>query len=231
MTGTAATTTTDTTATDAGTNTASTDTTTGGGAAATATDATGTEATPPADDPAAWDPERAKRTIENQRRAESDLKRANAEMKAKLDEIERGKLSEQEKLAADLEAANKRADEAAKAVNDMRQSQAFDTAAIAAGIPPNALKAARAVAGDVATTDESGIVSIDDTVFDRLKAEHGYLFGQAAPPTTQVSFGSAASQGPGGKQGVTLTPDQIAMANKAGVSLEDFAKHAARTKR
>lgn len=210
-----------------GTPPASEGTATGGGAAAPATDATGTEATPPDDDPATWDPERAKRTIENQRRAEAELKRANAEMKAKLDGIEREKLTEAERVAADLAASQATLAAARKEV----ESAKFEAAALAAGIPAERLTAARAVAGEVVTSDDAGNVSVDTAVFDRLKVEHEYLFGQAAPPTPQVSFGAAASQGPGGNQGHGLTAEQVAMANRQGMSLDDFAKYSQRTKR
>ncbi len=192
-----------------------------------ATDPTGTEAvTPPADDPATWDPERAKRTIENQRRVEAEQKRVIAEQKAKLDTIEREKLTEAERVAADLATATAARDAARKEVADAR----FEAAAVAAGIPADRLTAARAVAGEVVTTDASGNVSVDTTVFDRLKAEHAYLFGSQAAPQPNVSFGAAASQGPGGQQGA-LSPDEVAMAQRAGMTNDEWAKYAQRTKR
>lgn len=198
-----------------------------GGDGGSATEPPGTEATPPADEWANFDADRAKQTIQNQRRAEAELKRANAEMKAKLDEIERAKLSDAERTAADLEKSNA---ELAAARGQVFSAK-FDAAAIAAGVAPNALAAARAVAGDVSSTDDSGIVSVDTAVFDRLKAEHGYLFGSQAAPQPHVSFGAAASQGPGGTQGHGLTADQVAMANRARIPLDEFAKYSQRTKR
>lgn len=209
--------TTDTTTTDAGTTTTSTDTTTGGGAAATATEPTGTEAKPPWGDD--FDPARAWQTIQNQRRIETELK-------AKVSEYEREKLTEQEKAEADLAAAKTAAEAAKQEVLDAR----FEAAAIGAGIPPERIAAARAVAGEFTTTDATGIVSVDTSVFDRLKADHEYLFGQAAPPTTQVSFGAAVSQGQGGQQG-TLSADEVAMAQRAGMTPDEWAKYAQRTKR
>lgn len=221
-------TTADTTTTDAGTSTTSTDTTTGGGAAATATDQTGTDATqttPPWGDD--FDPQRAWQTVQNQRRVESEQKRVIAEQQAKLDEIERAKLTEAERVKDDLDKAKA---EAAKAKQDVLDAR-FESAAIAAGIPPERIAAARAVAGEFTTSDDSGTVSVDTAVFDRLKAEHDYLFGQQAAPQTQVSFGAAASQGPGGNQGAGLTSEQVAMANRSGIDPADFAKYAQRTKR
>jgi hypothetical protein len=81
------------------------------------------------------------------------------------------------------------------------------------------------------TSDDAGNVSVDTAVFDRLKVEHEYLFGSQAAPQPQVSFGAAASQGPGGNQGHGLTAEQVAMANRLGQSLDDFAKYSQRTKR
>lgn len=220
MTGTTDTTTTDKTTTDAGTSTTSTDTTASGGDGSGATDQTGTDATKTGTDEwANFDAERAKNTILNQRRVESELKQQLAEAKAKEDERLRAEMTEQEKLKADKEAAELAAQKARDDANAAR----FDAAAIHAGIPLERLAAARAVAGEVVSTDASGNMTIDTTVFDRLKAEHGYLFGQqAAPPP--VSFGAAASQGQGG-QGVGLTPDQIAMAQRGGMTPEEFAKY------
>lgn len=219
--------TTDTTTTEAGTTASSTDTTTGGGAAAGATDQTGTDATQATDEWANFDADRAKQTIQNQRRAEAELKRVVAEQKAKLDEIERGQLSEQERLKADKDAA----EAALTTAREQVAAAKFEAAAVAAGIPADRLTAARAVAGDVVTSDDAGNVTIDTAAFDRLKAEHSYLFGSQAAPQPQVSFGAAASQGPGGTQGHGLTPEQVAMANKANIPLEEFAKYAQRTKR
>jgi len=200
--------------------------TTGGDTPPAATEPPGTEATPPADEWANFDADRAKRTIENQRRAEAELKRSNAEMKAKLDEIEREKLTEAERVKDDLDKAKAEAAKARQEVLDAR----FEAAAIGAGIPPERIAAARAVAGEFTTTDATGIVSVDTTVFDRLKADHEYLFGQAAPPTTQLSFGAAVSQGQGGQQG-TLSADEVAMAQRAGMTPDEWAKYAQRTKR
>lgn len=217
----------DTTTADTGTTAASADTATGGGAAGSATDSTGTDAA--GDEWKDFDAERAKQTILNQRRVEADLKRQlaeNADIVAKAAETERAKLSEQERLAADLEAAKKDAEAAKREALDAR----FESAAIAAGIPADRLKAARAVAGEVATTDESGIVSIDTTVFDRLRETDEYLFGQQAAPQTSVSFGAAASQGQGGQQS-GLSADEVAMAQRAGMSTEEWAKYAQRTRR
>lgn len=219
-------TTTDTNTTDAGTTAASTDTTTGGGATAEATETTGTDATQSTDEWANFDAERAKQTITHQRKAEADLKRANAELKAKVEEFEREKLTESERAAADLEAAKTAAAAAKQEVLDAR----FEAAAIAAGIPAERLAAARAVAGEFATTDESGTMSIDTTVFDRLKADHEYLFGQTAAQQANVSFGAAASQGQSGKQG-GLSADEVAMAQRAGMTPDQWAKYAQRTKR
>ena len=216
----------DTNTPPAGTPPVPTDTPTGGGAGGSATETPATDGTPPADDPATWDPERAKRTIENQRRVEAEQKRVIAEQRAKLDEIEREKLTEAERVAADLEAAKS----AAATAREEAAAARFEAAAIHAGIPPERLAAARAVAGDVATADESGTLTIDATVFGRLKAEHAYLFGQQAAPSPVVSFGAAASQGQGG-QGVGLTPDQTAMAHRLGIPLDEFAKYSQRTKR
>lgn len=202
-----------------------TDTTTDGGDLSTARDAKdngGTEATPSASD--TWenfDAERAKRTIENQRRVEAELKKSNAEMRAKLDEIERSRLSEEEHAAIDLEKVKTDILAAREELANAR----FEAAAVAAGIPSDRLTAARAVAGDVIVSDESGNVSIDTSVFDKLKEQHGYLFTATAEPATGVSFGAASSQGFDG-QGTGLTPEQIEMAQRAGMSIEDFAKYA-----
>lgn len=225
------TTSTETTTPAAGTDQSTETTTTEGGGGGGATETQGTDATQPtaaADEWANFDAERAKQTILNQRKAEAELKRANAALEAKNKEYEREKLTEQERIVADLEAAKAEAETARKAVADMREQRAFDAAALAAGIPPNALTAARAVAGKVASSDESGNVTIDTAVFDRLKAEHGYLFGQQAAPPPPVSFGAASGQGSGGK-GDALTPDEIAMAQRAGMSTEDWAKYRQRT--
>lgn len=196
-------------------------TTTGGGDGTTgATEQVGTEA----DEWANFDAARAKQTITHQRKVEADLKRELAEQRKKVEEFERAQMTEAERVKADLEAAQRERDEAVKATAALRQQQAFDTAAVAAGILPNALTAARTIAAEVATSDEAGNMTVDDALFDRLKAEHGYLFTakQAAPP--QVTFGAAASQGPGGNT-TTLTPEQVAFAQKAGIEPEDFAKN------
>lgn len=202
-----------------------TDTTTGGGDLSTAHDAKdsgGTEATAPASD--TWenfDADRAKRTIENQRKVEAELKRQNAEMRAKLDEVERSRLSDEERAAIDLEKVKTDILAAREELANAR----FEAAAVAAGIPSDRMIAARAVAADVIVSDESGNVSIDTSVFDKLKERHGYLFTASAEPATNVSFGAASGQGFDG-QGTGLTPEQIEMAQRAGMSIEDFAKYA-----
>lgn len=198
--------------------------TTGGDAPPAATDTTGTDA-PPAWD-GEFDPERAKRTIENQRRAESELKRKLAEQQAKLDEIEREKMTEAEKAKADADRFKAEAEAARAEAFNAR----FEAAAVAAGIPPERIAAARAVAGEVATTDDSGNMSVDTSVFDRLKAEHGYLFGQQAAPQPHVSFGAAASQGQGGT-GAGLTAEQLAAATRLKMTPDEYVKYAARTPR
>lgn len=194
-----------------------------GGVGAPATDPPAKDGTPPWGDD--FDPARAWQTVQNQRASEAKLKQELSAERAKTEAFEREKLTESERIAADLAAA--KADIAT--AREQAAAARFDAEAIAAGIPADRLTAARAVAGDVVTTDESGTMSIDTTAFDRLKAEHAYLFGsQAAPPAT-VSFGAAASQGQGGQSG--LSADEVAMAKRAGMSAEDWAKYAQRTKR
>ena len=197
----------------------------GGDTTPAATDTTGTEA----DEWADFNAERAKQTILNQRRAEADLKSKLAAERAKVEDFERAQMTEAERVKADLEKAQRERDDALKQAAEITQRQAFDTAALAAGVNPKALAAARALAGGVATTDESGSMKLDGTTFDALKAEHGYLFTtqQAAPPV--VTFGAAAGQGSGG-QPTSLTPEQVAFAQKAGIAPEDFAKFASRTR-
>ena len=187
----------------------------GGDTTPAATDTTGTEA----DEWADFNAERAKQTILNQRRAEADLKSKLAAERAKVEDFERAQMTEAERVKADLEKAQRERDDALKQAAEITQRQAFDTAALAAGVNPKALAAARALAGEVATTDESG----------SMKLEHGYLFTtqQAAPPV--VTFGAAAGQGSGG-QPTSLTPEQVAFAQKAGIAPEDFAKFASRTR-
>lgn len=217
----------------------------GGDTPPVATDPPGTEATPPTpvDEWADFDAERAKQTILDQRRTEADLRARltalgksdseeslAAELAAerkKVKDFERAQLSEAERVRADLEAAVRERDEARRDAAELTQRQAFDTAATAAGILPNALAAARVIAADVASSDESGTMIVDDTLFASLKADHGYLFtaGQARPPL--VTFGAASSQGHGGTP-TTLTPQQVAMAHRAGINPEDFANAAAR---
>jgi hypothetical protein len=203
----------------------------GGETPPVATEPPGTEAAPPAaDEWANFDAERAKQTILNQRKAEAEAKAKLAEANARIAEFERAQLSDAEKLQADLEAAQRERDEALQAAAELTQRQAFDAAAVAAGVLPNALAAARAIAAEVAATDESGTMKVDGTLFDSLKADHGYLFTpqQAAPP--RVTFGAASSQGHGG-QTAALTPEQVAMAHRAGIAPEDFAKAAGRITR
>lgn len=209
-----------------------TDTTAAGGDGTTgATDQNGTEA-PAGTDAAAdgwqgeFDAPRAKRTIEHLRSREAELEKRAREAEAKIAEHEREKLSEADRIAADLKAAQ----EAAAAAREQVALARFEAAAVVAGIPADRITAARAVAGDVVTSDEAGNVSIDTAVFDRLKAEHGYLFAQQAAPPANVSFGAASSQAAGGS-GPQLTPDQIEMAQRAGMSLDDYAKYAQRTQR
>lgn len=201
----------------------------GGDTTTAATEPTGTEAaaTPPADEWENFDAERAKQTILNQRKAEAKLKAELAAERAKVGDFERAQMSELEKVQADLEAARAEAADARKSAADLAASQAFDAAARDAGINPKALAAARTIAADVATTDESGNMIVDETLFASMKAEHEYLFTpqQAAPP--RVTFGAALSQGHGGTP-TSLTPEQVAFAQRAGVPVEDFAKHAAR---
>lgn len=215
----------------AGTTPPVTDTTAAGGDGTPgATDQKGTEAPASTEADAGWqgefDAPRAKRTIEHLRSRETELEKRAREAEAKIAEHEREKLSEAERIAADLKAAQ----EAAAAAREQVAVARFEAAAVSAGIPADRITAARAVAGDVAVSDDAGNVTIDTAVFDRLKAEHGYLFAQQAAPPANVSFGAASSQAAGGS-GPQLTPDQIEMAQRAGMSLDDYAKYAQRTQR
>lgn len=200
----------------------------GGDTTPPATDQTGTDATPPWGD--GFDPARAWETIQKQRKAEDDLKAKLAAERKKVEDFERAQMTEAERVKADLEQAQRERDEAVKNAADIAQRQAFDTAAIAAGVNPKALNAARVIAADVATSDESGNMTINESLFDAIKAEHGYLFTaqQARPP--QVTFGAATGQGQGGHT-TSLTPEQVAFAQKAGIPVEDFAQAAGRIKR
>ncbi len=198
----------------------------GGAGTPTATEQTGTEAT--GDEWANFDAERAKQTILNQRAAEAELKSKLAAERKKVEEYEREKLSEDERLKADLEAARAELEKTRKDAAEQAARLAFDNAALAEGINPKAIEAARVVANKVAESDESGSMIVDGKLFDKLKSEHDYLFTQqqAAPP--RVTFGAATGQGSGGQ--ANLTPEQVAFAQKAGLSLEDFAKYANRDK-
>lgn len=187
---------------------------------------TGTEAKPSEWD-GEFDADRAKRTIENLRRIEAEHKRKLAEQQAIIDAAEREKLTEAEKAAADLKKLQDEAAAARKAADDAK----FEAAAIAAGIPADRMAAARAVASEFAATDDAGRMTIDAEGFDRLRAEHEYLFaGKQAAPQPQVSFGAAVSQGqPSGTP--SLTAEQLAAANRLGMSADEYAKYAKRTTR
>lgn len=176
-----------------------------------------------------FDPARAWQTIQNQRNAEAKLKTDLAAERAKVADFERERMTEAEKMKTDLDAANARLAEVERKAAEDAARQAFDATATAAGVLPNALTAAHAIAAKVASSDESGSMILDEALFASLKADHGYLFAtetpQAAPP--RIGFGAASSQGLGGSP-TSLTPQQVAMAQKAGIDPEDFAKHSAR---
>lgn len=199
----------------------------GGDSSPSATDQTGREA--PKDEWENFDAERAKNTILKQRESEALLKKQLAEERAKLEEYEREKMTDTEKLQADLAAAQKTASEALKHAEELSIRNQFDTGALRAGINPKALTAARALLPKVASSDESGKMIIDEAVFEKLKTEHDYLFssqGTASKRTDSV-LKNATDTGVGNVS-PQLTNEQIAFAKRAGMTPEQFVKYSNR---
>jgi len=203
--------------------------TTEGGAAeqsdGTTTPPNGSTGTEASNEWETFDAERARRTIENQRRSEAELKKRLAAAEATIAEHTRSQMSKEEQLQNDLEQARQAADEARKVAAEATLKASFDAHAISAGVNPQALRAAQVIASEVAESDESGMMRIDEELFSSLRTSHGYLFTQPeAPRTVLPNIGAAISQGHTA-DATKLTPEQVAMAQRAGITPDEFAKY------
>lgn len=210
-------------------------TTSGDGGAGAAGD-TGTDGTQSTDtdddDPATWDKDRAKRTIERQRKSESEalaLARANQAKADAFDKLEREKLSKEEQLTGDLA----KRDETIDKLTQRIQSLTIDTKLTGSGIPDKRLKAARAIL-EVEYDDAGEPTNLDDAIA-ALKEEHGYLFdgdqgddgGDPPPKKREGSANAGRGSRKGDSSDVVLDAGQIDLARRAGMTNDEYIKYSA----
>lgn len=172
-----------------------------------------------------FDPQRAMDTILRQREREKELEAQLRELKpkaAKLDEIERAQLSEQEQ--AELR-AREAEDKATKAERTLRKANLIS----ALNHPDLNLVDARAAAkliegveyDDDGEPSNLGRLDEADSLIAKFLAEHPYLRGERAKPTPPPTD---AREG-GDRRTPQLSAEEIAAAERAGMSHEEYAAY------
>lgn len=182
-----------------------------------------------------FDKDRALATIRKQRESEeAAIARAKA-AEEELDKLKRERMTEAERAEADRKAEQEELARLRREAADRKVTDLFRDAAIEAGIPPKRLKAAQALA-ELELDDDGVVTNLEDAI-GKLVEEHDYLVagsgggGGSAGGTRRkapAEGGANAGKGSGSHDNgrPQATPEQIAMAERMGVSIETYLKHA-----
>lgn len=180
--------------------------------------ATPPPATPPTE---TWDEERARATIQAQRESEKTLKAELAEARKaqdKLAEIEAANLSDQEKAAKELEDAKARA---AKGDEALRRGLLLaELSKPEHGIVD--AEAAAALIQGVEYGDDHRPTNAVERITALLEAK-GFLKATPGTVTPPSAPNIDAASGTGGGPPPKLSPEEIRMAERSGMSPDEYA--------
>lgn len=195
---------------------------------------------PPKSEPSLDDlPPHLQQVVRNARRVEGEAKARAEAAEAKIQEAERAKLSEQERIQAERDDAKAAADKARREANEARlqvklsrttikrtvKDDKGEDTEIEVKVADPELAADALLKRGVSFTDSGEIENFDDQVRDLLDERPVLAATQGErpePPKPPKANGGAG--GSGGETPPQLTADQVAAANKAGKTPEEWAE-------